>query len=554
MNRTTDNTRGPVSVWLTTGDRRRLLEPQPPLSLEPIRSAQLAHIVVDETMPDQEIDGFGAALTDSSAWVLASYLADDAREQLLHTLFSPTEGIGLSYLRVPIGASDFALHHYTYDDLPPGRRDPELRHFSIAHDKAYILPILRRARAINPHLKLMASPWSPPGWMKRRWLPGNPLYGGRLRRDCFDSYARYLVAFARAYAAAGVPIDALTIQNEPEHASLRYPSMRMPAGEQAELIRDHLGPALERAQLALKIVIWDHNWSNPHYPLAVLNDPGARRYVAGTAFHGYSFPPRPELQSLVRAAHPDRDIFFTECTGLVGSDFAGDLRWTMRHLLIDTTRHGARTVLLWNLALDEHGNPHSGAGAQCRGVVSVTARGTVERNVEFYALGHASRFVTPGSRRIAATATDERIKAVAFKNPDGAKALLVLNDDDSPHRLTVHWGGELFSQLLEAGAVATFTWRGEPTPPPYTLPRPSAPTLEPLAKLTRSVTAIPDVRPHARLGRWVGDQLHSLAPLIARRLGWRELLALLAGSLLIAFLVSRAMRRRRPGPSAPPQP
>jgi glucosylceramidase len=537
MNHMIDDTGGQMAVWLTTGDQRHLLEPQSALHLEPLANVQPAYIILDETLIDQEIEGFGAALTDSAAWVLDSYLAADAREQLLHALFSPADGIGLGYLRVPVGASDFALNHYTYDDMPPRQRDPELRLFSIAHDERYILPILRRARAINPCLKIMASPWSPPGWMKRRWLPGNPLYGGRLRRNCFDSYARYLVAFARAYAAAGVPIDALTVQNEPKHASPRYPSMRMSADEQAEFVRQHLGPALEQAQLALKIVIWDHNWSNPHYPIAVLNDPGAKRYVAGTAFHGYSFPPRPEAQSLVRAAHPDRDIYFTECTGLIGSDFAADLHWIVRHLLIGATRHGARAVLLWNLALDEHGNPHTGAGAQCRGVVSVTASGAVERNVEYYALGHASRFVVPGARRIAATSASDLIAAVAFKNPDGTKVLIALNDDDRARGLTVQWGGESFCYTLAAGAVATFTWRGEPTPVPRERPRAPAPAPQPVAR--------PDRRMRARLRRWVGDQLQSLEPLIARRLGRRELLALVVGSAFLALLAYRRIHRLR---------
>jgi len=313
--------------------------------------------------------------------------------------------------------------------------------------------------------------------------------------------------------------------------------MRMSADEQAEFVRQHPGPALEQAQLALKIVIWDHNWSNPHYPIAVLNDPGAKRYVAGTAFHGYSYPPRPEAQSLVRAAHPDRDIYFTECTGLIGSDFAADLHWIVRHLLIGATRHGARAVLLWNLALDEHGNPHTGAGAQCRGVVSVTASGEVERNVEYYALGHASRFVVPGARRIAATSADGLIETVAFKNPDGTKVLIALNDDDSARSLSVLWGGESFCYTLAAGAVATFTWRGEPTPVPLELPLAPVSTPQPIT--------MPDSRLWARLRRWLGDQLQSLEPLIARRLGRRELLALVVGSAFLAFLVYRRIRRMR---------
>ncbi|MCW5851925.1 MAG: glycosyl hydrolase [Anaerolineae bacterium] len=533
----TDGINGQVAVWLTTGDRRHLLEPQPPLRFEPGLSRTPAHIILDVTRIDQAVEGFGAALTDSAAWLLTTYLTPDARERALQTLFSPTGGIGLSYLRVPIGASDFALRHYTYDDMPPGQRDPELRHFSIAHDEVYILPILRRARAINPHLKLMASPWSPPGWMKRRWLPGNPLYGGRLRRDCYDSYARYLVAFARAYAAAGAPIDALTVQNEPDYASFSYPSMRMRADEQAEFIREHLGPALARAELDIKIIIWDHNWNNPRYPIAILNDPRAKRYVAGTAFHGYSFPPRPEAQSLVRAAHPDRDIYFTECTGVIGSDFARDLRWMLRYLVIGTTRHGARAVVLWNLALDEHGNPHTGAGGQCRGVVTVTANGEVERNVEYYVLGHASRFIAPGARRIAAASTSAQIETVAFHNPDGTTALMALNDGDRPCAMTVHWGAEAFQYGLEAGGVATFTWQGEPMPASSQMPLYSEPSPPPT-----DLSATPW---WTRIGRWLGDQVEGLAPLIARRLGQRGLITLVVGGLLLALMGYRRRRGHR---------
>ncbi|HVO71011.1 MAG TPA: glycoside hydrolase family 30 beta sandwich domain-containing protein [Aggregatilineaceae bacterium] len=534
-----DDTETQVAAWLTTGDRRHLLELQPPLHFEPAQSVQPMRVILDATRVDQEIDGFGAALTDSAAWVLTSYLTAGAREQLLQELFTPTDGIGLGYLRVPIGASDFALYHYTYDDMPNGQRDPDLRHFSIAHDEAYILPILRRVRAINPHLKIMASPWSPPGWMKRRWLPGNPLYGGRLRRDCYDVYAHYLVAFIRAYMAAGVPIDALTVQNEPGFGSFRYPSMKMDADEQAEFVRQHLGPALARAELATKIVIWDHNWDNPGYPKAVLNNPGAKRFVAGTAFHCYSFPPRPEAQSLVRAAHPDRDIYFTECTGMIGSDFASDLRWMMRYLLIGATRHGARAVLLWNLALDEHGNPHTGAGGQCRGVVSVTARGKLERNVEYYALGHASRFVLPGAYRIAATSTNRQIETVAFHNPDCTTVLIALNDDISLHTFTVYWGGESFCYALEAGAVATFIWQGEPAPALLDMSVVPEPTLEP--------DVMPMLHGWAAVRQWIDNRLQSLAPLIARRLGWRGLLALVVGGSLLAWLVYRRIRRRPQG-------
>jgi glucosylceramidase len=417
--------------------------------------------------------------------------------------------------------------------MPAGQRDWELRHFSIAHDEAYILPILRRVRAINPHLKIMASPWSPPGWMKRRWLPGNPLYGGRLRRDCYDFYAHYLIAFLRAYEAAGVPIDTLTVQNEPGFGSLRYPSMRMDAGEQAEFVGQHLGPALEQAGLGTKIVIWDHNWDNPGYPTAVLNDPLAKGYVAGTAFHGYSFPPRPQVQSLVRAAHPDRHIYFTECTGLIGSPFALDLRWMMRYLLIGATQHGARAVLLWNLALDQHGNPHTGAGAQCRGVVSVTAKGEIERNVEYYALGHASRFIVPGAHRIAATSTSAQIETVAFRNPGGKAVLIALNDGDRLHSVAVQWGGESFCFALEAGAAATFTWHGEPSPAPLNLSMDPVPGPDPIGTPGRHGWAAI---------RWIGGQLQNLEPLIARRWGQRILVALIVGLLLLACLVYLMIR------------
>ncbi|HZP80961.1 MAG TPA: glycoside hydrolase family 30 beta sandwich domain-containing protein, partial [Chthonomonadaceae bacterium] len=445
----------PVSVWLTTPDQRHLLTLQPPARFGPDAGQNPLTIDLDESQTYQRMEGFGAALTESSAWLLQTKLNPAQRDRVMGKLFDPKAGIGLSYLRLPMGASDFALRSYTYDDMPPGQSDPALAHFSIAHDSDTLLPTLQQARALNPALQIMATPWSAPAWMKT----SGSLNSGKLRPDAYAAYARYFVRFLRAYHDAGIPIHAVTLQNEPHHEPAGYPCMRMEPGEQAEFVKNHLGPQLAEAGLKTHILVWDHNWNEPEYPIAVLRDAKARPYIAGSAFHAYEGSV--EAQSRVHAAFPDKDLYFTECSGGEwATDFGGNLKWYAHNLLIGATRHWAKTVLLWNLALDEQHGPQNGGCTNCRGVVTIRQRtGEVVYNVETYLLGHASKFVLPGAVRIGSnTFGEQSIENVAFENPNGSLALIVLNGSEEAQTFKVRWRGQAFVTTLPAGALATFCW------------------------------------------------------------------------------------------------
>jgi len=400
------------------------------------------------------MEGFGAAMTESSAWLIWTKLPVAQRDALMRKLFDPVDGIGLSYLRLPMGASDFALQSYTYDDMPPGQSDAALAHFSIDHDRETILPALQKARSINPALKIMATPWSAPAWMKT----SGALNSGRLRPEAYEVYARYFVKFLQAYADAGISIDAVSPQNEPHHEPAGYPCMRMDANEEAAFIR-HLGPLLASAGMKTQILIWDHNWDEPAYPLAILADPAARRYVAGTAFHGYAGSV--DAQSKVHDAYPEKGIYFTECSGGEWApDFGGSLKWNAHTLLIGAVRNWAKTVLLWNLALDDKHGPQNGGCTNCRGVVTITpVSAGIEYNVEYYVLGHAAKFVPPGSMRIESnTFPQQGLEDVAFKNPDGSLTAIVLNGSDGKQSVTIRALDNAFATTLPAGALATFHW------------------------------------------------------------------------------------------------
>src|SRR3954468_11870449 len=308
-------------AWMTTGDQKNLLAEQPAAALgAPVGGAPT--VTVDPSARYQPIEGFGASITDSSAHLLAP---SPHRDEIMRQLFDPRRGLGISYLRQPMGASDFvAGPQYTYDDLPPGRTDYRMRHFSIAHDRAQILPLLRQARRLNPHLKILATPWSPPAWM----TTNDSLIGGRFIDTArnYRAYARYLVKFLKAYRRAGVPVDAVTLQNEPQNRNPSgYPGMDFRDNQEARLVKV-LGPMLRRHGLRTKILGYDHNWSlhpndvgppddpaNPQYAKSLLSDPGAYRWLAGTAYHCYFGDP--ERQSEQHDLFPSKDIYFTECSG-----------------------------------------------------------------------------------------------------------------------------------------------------------------------------------------------------------------------------------------------
>ena len=440
-------------MWVTTGDRSKLLSREPDVPFSGRNESNRAAIDVADTGGFQEIVGFGAAITDASA-ILINGLAAEQRERLLRDLFDPDSGIGLSFTRLTIGASDFSPRHYTFDDVPAGQRDPALAHFSIEPDRANRLAVVQRALALNPSLKVMASPWSAPAWMKT----SGKLIKGALRPDAYESFAEYLARYVDAYAAEGVPIFALTIQNEPHFEPDNYPGMRVEPPARARFIGEFLGPRLQRVRSRTLILDWDHNWDEPQSPLEVLRDSVARRYIGGVAWHCYGGDVA--AQSAVHDSFPSVDTYFTECSGGEWAPkFSDNLVWNVRTLIIGTTRNWARGVLLWNLALDENHGPHLGGCGNCRGVVTIDSKtGAVTRNVEYYALAHASRFVRPGARRVASTVAPG-IANVAFRNPDRSTVLIVVNTSAAEQRVRVRSQGRVLSYALPGGAVATLRWR-----------------------------------------------------------------------------------------------
>jgi len=442
-----------VEAWVTTGDRSRLLARESGLSFA-TRATLANQIDVDADRRYQSIVGYGAAVTDASAWLIQTRLNEAQRAALLKELFGRDDGLGLSFTRISIGASDFSRSHYSLADTPDGKPDPDLKHFSIEPNRAELLPVLRAARAINPDLRIVASPWSPPGWMKT----SGSLVHGRLLPEAQPALAAYLVRFSDAFAAEGVPLFALTLQNEPDYDTPDYPGMRLEAPERARIIGQFLGPMLARRPGAPIILDWDHNWDKPESPLAVLADRQANPFIAGVAWHCYGGDVA--AQTPVHTAYPDKDAYLTECSGGEwDKGWADSLRWFTRELIIGSTRGWSRGIILWNLALDEQHGPHAGGCGNCRGVVTIDSRtGAITRNLEYYVLGHASRFVMPGAHRIESTTGVKGLASVAFQNPDGSMVLIVLNDAKSQRRFSVSSAGASFDYALPAGAVATFAW------------------------------------------------------------------------------------------------
>lgn len=442
---------GKVELWLTLPDKSALLAEQPALRLEP---GATGTILVDPAQRHQRMVGFGAAITDASAWLIQRRLRPGQRSALLHELFDAKAGLGFAFTRVTIGASDFSRSHYSYDDMARGEADPALARFSIAPARDDVLPTVRAARAINPKLALMASPWSAPGWMKST----DSLVKGTLREQAYAPFARYLARTVRDFAAEVGPVDYLSIQNEPDFEPENYPGMRLSPAQRARIIGDHVGPEFARTGLKTRILDWDHNWDKPEQPLGVLADPVARRFVSGIAWHCYGGDV--SAQSKVRDAHPDKDVFFTECSGGDWSGpWADSWSWTLRTLVMGAPRNWARGVLLWNLALDENHGPHLGGCGDCRGVVTIDSKtGVITRNPEYYALAQASRFVAPGAWRISATSEPDGVETVAYSNPDGSRILIAFNAGAAASEVRVAADGGHFVYALAPRAAATFRW------------------------------------------------------------------------------------------------
>ncbi|MYV38294.1 glucosylceramidase [Streptomyces sp. SID1328] len=454
----------PVTAWLTTTDDSagrhvvRGLEPQTPFAFSAGAGGGGENITVDENTRYQTFTGGGASFTDTAAWLMNSSgaLSQATRDATMRKLFSPTDGIGLSFLRNPMGASDLARSGYTYDDVPAGQTDPSLAKFSLAHDLADVIPLTRQARQLNPDLTVMASPWTAPAWMK----DSGSLNGGWLKAEDYGAYASYFVKYLQGYRDQGVPVSYVTAQNEPTCCS-GYPSMSWNASGLAYFTRSELLPKLQQAGLSTKVLAHDWNWDTyDSYAAQTVDDAAVRSHpnFGGIAWHGYGGDVG--KQTAVHNQYPALDAFATEHSG--GTWIADQQREDLSDI-INYTRNWAKSVTKWSLAVDQNMGPHNGGCGTCTGLITVHngdgRSGSVDYTVEYYDMGHLTKFVRPGAQRIASTASSA-VPNVAWRNPDGSKALIAYNGATSAKQVTINWGGQHATYTLPARTSATFTWAG----------------------------------------------------------------------------------------------
>lgn len=446
-----------AQVYLTRGDQTKLFNRESDIPVKKTYNNTWPLVTVDTAITYQTIEGFGAALTGSSAYLINRKMSAGARNSLLTNLFDPESGIGLSYLRLTMGASDFSLSDFSYDDMPAGQQDPNLEHFSLSQDTLDVVPIAKEIVDIYQDMAFMGSPWSPPAWMKT----SGSMLGGKLRPDVYSVYADYFIKYIQAMDGHGIRIDAITIQNEPLYFTATYPCMEMQAGEQSSFIKDHLGPKFQNAGISTKIITYDHNWDRPDYPLTILNDPQAKQYIEGSAFHAYGG--QVGAMSQVHNAHPDKGLYFTEISGGDwATDFSDNLMWNMSNIFIGTMRNWSRNTLLWNLALDENDGPQNNGCGDCRGVVTINSgSGAVTRNVEYYSLAHFSKFVRPGAQRINTRMpqTLTNIEIISFLNTDGTKVTVAANYDETAKVFVMEQNKKFMTYTLQGKSVATIVWK-----------------------------------------------------------------------------------------------
>lgn len=443
------NKKSDVALWLTNPLQAVYFKKQS-VNLNFSSSSNYSPtIVVDTTQIYQSIDGFGFALTGGSAQLIYQLSSFD-RSNLLKELFtSDSTFINISYLRISIGASDLDGTVFSYNDLPAGQTDPELKDFNVEPDTHALIPVLKSILALNPNIKILGSPWSAPVWMKTN----QSSKGGSLKPEYYSAYADYLVKYIQAMKSSGITIDAITPQNEPLNP-YNNPSMTMSATEQTLFIKNFLGPAFQAANIKTKIITYDHNCDVPSYPLTILNDPEAKKYVDGSAFHLYAG----DISALtqVHNAHPDKNVYFTEQWVGGPGNFPEDLKWHVKNLIIGATRNWSKNVIEWNLASDPNYYPHTVGGCTtCQGALTIGT--SVIRNVSYYIIAHASKFVKSGSVRIA-TNMVSTLPNVAFKTPEGRKVLIVLNESSATQTFNVQFNDLIVTSDLPGGAVGTYVW------------------------------------------------------------------------------------------------
>lgn len=438
-----------VDFYLTKADQSALFAKQT-TGISTSRGSNFPTIEIGTGTTYQEMDGFGFALTGGSAMHLNNMSASK-RSELLNELFGTTgSSIGTSYLRISMGASDLDATVFSYNDMPNGQTDVGLSNFSLADDQTHLIPVLKEILAINPSIKILATPWSPPAWMKTNNSPK----GGNLKTEYYAAYANYFVKYVRAMAAEGITIDAISIQNEPLHPG-NNPSMSMSPIEQSNFIKNNLGPTFQAQNITAKIIIYDHNPDRIDYPIAILDDAEAKQYVDGSAFHLYAGSI--ESLSTVHNAHPDKNIYFTEQWVGAPGDFPNDIKWHVRELLIGATRNWSKTVIEWNLASNSALKPHTDGGCtNCLGAVTIDGD-VVKRNPAYYIIAHAAKFVRPGAVRVDSNHLNE-LPNVVFKTLQGKYVIIVLNDSNAEQSFNINLNNDTISTTLASGAVGTYVW------------------------------------------------------------------------------------------------
>jgi glucosylceramidase len=467
-----------IESWITNADRSSMFQKQgDSIFFSSSNRGGGTPIVIDNVQQYQEIDGFGFALTGGSAELLMKMSAA-ARSKILQEIFAFNDkNIGVSYIRLSIGASDLNSFVFSYDDLKDNETDFDLKKFSLSQDLKDVIPVMKEILAINPEIKILGSPWSAPVWMKTN----NNIRGGALKKECYDVYARYFVKYIESMKNQGIVLDAVTVQNEPLN-SKNTPSMQWFWSEQADFIKNNLGPAFNKAGLKTKIILFDHNCDRIDYPLSLLNDPDVAKYADGSGFHHYGG----DIASMtdLHIARPDKNLYFTEqmVTERPG-DKTINIAAQVKRLIVGTTLNWSKNVILWNLAADPKNDPHTDNGgcSMCQGALTIDGE-NISRNLAYYTIAHASKFVRPGSVRIASTANGDKTVSltedeerpgvkrvavtgssqvfpnVAFRNPDGKIVLIVVNDTYSGGSFRIQYKGEYATLRLSPGAAGTFVW------------------------------------------------------------------------------------------------
>jgi len=442
-------TKDQIQAWLTKGDESVKLQQQLPLVFVKT-SNNFQNIEIDDSQKFQYVDGFGYTLTGGSVEVI-NRLSPSKRKALLNELFGKDENsISISYLRLSIGASDLDGEVFSYDDLPQGQTDPTLSKFSLARDKD-LIAMLKEILAINPKIKIIAAPWSPPVWMK----DNGKSIGGSLKPEFYDVYARYFMKYIQGMQKEGITIDAITPQNEPLHPG-NNPSLLMVSDQQRDFIKQSLGPIFKSNNIKTKIIVYDHNCNKPEYAINILNDAEANQYIDGSAFHLYEGDI--SALSTVHDAHPDKNLYFTEqWTGAKGT-FNEDLNWHTKNVVIGSMRNWSKIALEWNLANDPEYKPHTPGGCtECKGAITVSDKENFTRNVGYYIIAHASKFVPANSQRISSTQT-ENLSTVAFKTPEGKTVLIVQNYSKTDENFNIKFENKTAPVNISGSSVATYVF------------------------------------------------------------------------------------------------